>query len=173
MIASFIVYLAGWQAQAQQLGAFVPLVVLGALALAAALAGYWRIFQKMGLAGWKALIPFYNNYLIASKCAEYPQFFWVYAVASVVQVLAALGLGGAFSVGLEHWARVIAIGAELYLLVELAYCFGKRWGTGLGLWLAEFVFAPLLGFGEARYLGRHVTVAHRFINDESATPNRK
>ena len=39
------------------------------------------------------------------------------------------------------------------LFIELAKCFGKGAGFGLGLALLSPIFFPLLGFGDAKYRG--------------------
>ena len=49
----------------------------------------------------------------------------------------------------------------LYLLgcLDMAKSFGRGGGTGIGLWLLPFVFAPMLGFGDAQYVGPAAAVA--------------
>ena len=49
----------------------------------------------------------------------------------------------------------------LYLMgcLDMAKAFGRGAGTGIGLWLVPFVFAPILGFGDAQYVGPAAAVA--------------
>lgn len=39
------------------------------------------------------------------------------------------------------------------IYIELANRFGKSAGFGIGLVFLGFIFFPILGFGEAKYLG--------------------
>jgi hypothetical protein len=47
----------------------------------------------------------------------------------------------------------VGIVVTLILFLELAKCFGKGAGFGIGLWLLGFIFFPMLGFGDAKYVG--------------------
>ncbi len=50
------------------------------------------------------------------------------------------------------WGFALVV-VSLILFLELAKCFGKGAGFGIGLWLLGFIFFPILGFGDAKYLG--------------------
>jgi hypothetical protein len=41
----------------------------------------------------------------------------------------------------------------LIVNMDLAKSFGQGAGFGIGLWLLPYIFAPILGFGKAKYLG--------------------
>ena len=60
----------------------------------------WKIFEKAGVEGWKALIPFYNNYLFL-EIGGYNGWLFVlifvpYVGSLVVAILMALGLAKNF-----------------------------------------------------------------------------
>jgi signal peptidase I len=38
--------------------------------------GIYGMFKKAGIEAWKALIPFYNTYLIVEKCGIKKYWFW-------------------------------------------------------------------------------------------------
>lgn len=44
---------------------------------------YWKIFEKAGEPGWKALIPFYNTYS-QYKFTWNPNMFWIVLVCSLL-----------------------------------------------------------------------------------------
>ncbi len=118
-------------AQVQDQGGFENLVA-GVICLAFAIlviAGLWKTFAKAGLPGWGAIIPVYNIYLIC-KLAGRPGW-WV-----LLYLIPCVGI-------------VIAILVSL----DLAKNFGKGTAFGLGLAFLGFIFFPILGFGDARYLG--------------------
>jgi hypothetical protein len=83
------------------LGALLAAMLVTALVTWAimAVAG-WKIFEKAGVEGWKALIPFYNNYLFL-EIGGYNGWlmlliFVPYVGSLVVAILMALGLAKNF-----------------------------------------------------------------------------
>jgi len=47
----------------------------------------------------------------------------------------------------------VSLVAAIMVSLEVAKCFGKSPGFGIGLAFLSFIFYPILGFGDARYLG--------------------
>ena len=39
-------------------------LVINLAIVAAALAGMWKAFEKMGRKGWEGIVPFYNVYIL-------------------------------------------------------------------------------------------------------------
>ncbi len=89
----------------------------------------WKIFEKAGVEGWKALIPFYNGWVLAEI------------------------VGKPGWVGLLLYVPYINIIAMLYLYYLLAKSFGKDVLFALGLFFLPFIFFPILAFGDAQYQG--------------------
>lgn len=98
-----------------------------AVMMVAILAGYWKLFEKAGEPGWAALIPFYNLYVILR--------------------IAGLGIGYFFLM----FIPLINIPVMLMATFRFVRAFGGGLMSALGLIFLPFVFAPLLGFGGARY----------------------
>jgi hypothetical protein len=93
------------------------------------IAAMWKIYEKAGEEGWKAIIPFYNLYVM----------------------LKIVGKPG-------WWLILMLIPIVNYVFVIWTYnmlskSFGKDEGFTAGLVLLGFVFFPILGFGSAQYLG--------------------
>lgn len=108
-------------------GAVVLVIYLAVIV--ASLAGMWKVFAKAGKPGWGAIVPLYNIILlleIVGKPIWWLLLFFVPCVGIVVSVI---------------------------VFIELAKCFGKGAGFGIGLALLSPIFFPLLGFGDAKYLG--------------------
>lgn len=111
-------------------GAIAMVVLLIELVIVVAvIAGFWKVFEKAGKPGWAAIIPIYNAIVlleIIGKPIWWIIGFFIPCLNLVVAILVAL---------------------------EVAKCFGKGPGFAVGLILLPFVFYPILGFGDARYLG--------------------
>lgn len=91
--------------------------------------GFWKMFKKAGRPGWAILIPFYNIYCIFDM---------------------AWGKGWLFLLMLVPFVNVV-IG--IITCVKLAAAFGRSGWFGLGLVLLPTVFALILGWGTAEYIG--------------------
>lgn len=91
--------------------------------------GLWKVFEKAGKPGWGAIIPIYNMVLLLEIVGK--PIWWL----------------------LLLFIPCVNIIVSLIIFMELAKCFGKGTGFGIGLWLLGFIFFPILGFGDAKYLG--------------------
>ncbi len=97
--------------------------------LVAFVAGLAKVFAKAGEPAWGAIVPIYNTYLMI-KIGGNP---WWYLLLLLIPLVNLLVLAK--------------------ISVDIAAAFGKGLGYGLGLWLLQPVFYPLLGFGDASYRG--------------------
>jgi hypothetical protein len=107
------------------LGVVVVQLVIGV----AQLAGMWAVFEKADRAGWAAIIPIYNLYVM-------------------------LQIGD----NAWWWLPVLLLPlVNIYALYRIhagvARAFGKGIGFGLGLAFLGPVCFPVLGFGNYRYTG--------------------
>ena len=93
------------------------------------IAGLWKTFEKAGKPGWAAIVPIYNM-VVMLEIAGRP-LWWIIL----------------FFIPLVNFIILIIVA------VDIAKAFGKGTGFGLGLAFLGFVFYPILGFGDARYLG--------------------
>jgi hypothetical protein len=93
------------------------------------IAGMWKVFTKAGQPGWAAIVPIYNI-VILLKIVGRPVWWLVLLLIPFVNF-------------------VILI----LVSIDMAKSFGKGPGFGIGLWLLSFIFYPILGFGDAQYVG--------------------
>lgn len=96
------------------------------------IAGMWKMFVKAGKPGWAAIIPIYNT-IVLLEIVGCPIWWIILLLVPCVNVV-----------------------ISLIVLIDLAKSFGKGTGFDIGLWLLSFIFFPILGFGDARYLGPSV-----------------
>jgi len=93
------------------------------------IAGVWKTFAKAGKPGWAAIVPFYNV-IVLLEIAGRPLWWIILWLIPCVNIVILF---------------IVAI--------DVAKSFGKDAMYGIGLALLPFIFYPLLGFGDARYLG--------------------
>jgi hypothetical protein len=110
------------------LGLIVGLIVMFAVFLIPAV-GMWKTFDKADKPGWGAFIPLLNIFYLI-EIADKPTWFIILFVIPVVNLLAAITV-----------------------FIDVAKNFNKGAGYGLGLTFLPFIFWPVLGFGDAKYVG--------------------
>jgi hypothetical protein len=93
------------------------------------IAAMWKLFEKAGQPGWAAIVPIYNTYIML-KIGGKPGWWLLLMFIPVVNIIFAV-----------------------WMINMISKSFGKDEGFTVGLVLLGIVFFPILGFGEARYLG--------------------
>ena len=114
----------------------------------------WRIFNKAGEKGWKALIPVYNTYT---------EFAISWSKLQGILMLAALVIGRIICFYSSADSIVYSIGGifGLYSAIlaliqthKLSLSFGKKFGFTLGLYFFNSIFMLILAFGKkSQYVG--------------------
>ena len=96
--------------------------------LIVAVIGCWKLFEKAGVPGWHAIIPFLNTYdLCIISLAE--------------------------SVGLWTVLNILLPVTRIYTDIKLAKAFGKGTGFGVLTFFFTWIGLPILGLGSAEYEG--------------------
>jgi hypothetical protein len=93
------------------------------------IAGLWKTFEKAGKPGWASIVPIYNV-VVMLGIAGRPLWWIVLLFVPIVNVV------------------ILVI-----IAIDIAKAFGKGTGFGLGLAFLGFIFYPILGFGDAQYIG--------------------
>ncbi|MEO5924895.1 MAG: DUF5684 domain-containing protein [Bryobacteraceae bacterium] len=114
--------------------AFLGVILLCALAVAAVtIVGMWKVFEKAGKPGWAVIVPIYNIIVMLEITGRPIWWVFLYLIPLVNFIFA------------------------IILYVDLAKSFGQGMGFAIGLMFLSFIFFPILGFGDAKYLGPAVT----------------
>jgi Family of unknown function (DUF5684) len=106
---------------------FVTLIYLAVIAVD--IIGMWMVFTKAGKPGWASIIPFYNIYVLLKVVGRPGWWLILFLIPFVNFVM---------------W---------IIVCLDLAKSFGKGGGFAVGLILLSFIFIPILGFGDAQYVG--------------------
>jgi len=93
------------------------------------IAGTWKVFTKAGQPGWAVFIPIYNT-IVMLQIAGKPVWWIILLFIPFVNVI-----------------------VGIIVMVALAEAFGKGVGFALGLIFLGFIFFPILGFGDSKYVG--------------------
>jgi len=93
------------------------------------IAAMWKVFEKAGQPGWACIIPIYNIYIM-TKIGGKPGLWVLLMFIPFVNLIFAI------------W---------LYNMISKS--FGKDEGFTVGLVILGAIFWPILGFGDARYIG--------------------
>ena len=87
------------------------------------------MFAKANEPGWACIIPIYNI-IVLLKITGKPIWWIVLFLIPIVSLV-----------------------ASILICISLAKSFGKSAGYGIGIALLGFIFVPMLGFGDAKYMG--------------------
>lgn len=107
----------------------LPIAIIEIVLVVVVIAGFWKPFEKAGQPGWASIIPIYNVYIMC-KIGGKPGWWVLLMCIPFVNVI--------FSIWLDNM---------------ISKSFGKDEGFTFGLVILPFIFYPILGFGDATYLG--------------------
>ncbi len=107
---------------------FVPMIAVGVIAVI----GMWTTFEKAGRSGWTCLIPIYSH-IVMLQIAGRPAW-WLLLM------------------------MIPGVGIIFFVLsmIDLARAFEQDVMFGLGLAFLGFIFFPILGLGNAKYIGPQI-----------------
>lgn len=108
-------------------GVFANLILL--IFYVGVMVGMWKLFEKAGQAGWKALIPLYNLFILLKIVGRPGWWILLFFIPFVNFVIAFM------------------------VSNDVAKSFGKGLAYALGLFFLGVIFYPLLGFSDAKYVG--------------------
>lgn len=93
------------------------------------IAAQWKVFTKAGKPGWAVIIPIYN-FIVLLEIVGKPWWWLLLMLIPVVNIIVAI------------WVANL-----------LSKSYGYSEGFTVGLILLPIVFIPILGFGNAKYIG--------------------
>ena len=90
----------------------------------------WKIFTKAGEAGWKALIPVYNAYILY-KISNVSFVFWLLIPAICMGVVSAIA-GNVSNDGLKTILNLVYYAIEIVIYAKISSALAKAFGKGTG-----------------------------------------
>lgn len=113
----------------------------------------WKVFEKAKRPGWGFLVPYHNAVLMLEMAGK-PGWWIVIPVYFSLTFMLPL-------VGLILLVPALAVFVVYYFIAALAFAkaFGKSTGFGVLLALLPWIGLPMLGFGQAQYVGPPKPVA--------------
>lgn len=121
-------------------------IVIIAVAVVCLVAKY-KMFKKMGIDGWKSLIPMVSDYVQMEATGVSQKWLLVMTFGGIIAAIPILG-----------WLAFAAAAIYYTILmnVSLAKAFGKSTGFAVGLILLAPVFLIILGFSkDAKFEGKN------------------
>lgn len=119
----------------------------------------WKVFKSAGESGWKAIVPFYDGYVMF-KIAWIKNWFWYMIIVCILALLFWLILPYRWDV-LEILIYVVAIFSEIFLLIVLMvmhFMFARKYWWEVFASILFAIFYPVgilvLGFGNYKYQGK-------------------
>ena len=97
----------------------------------------WKVFEKAGVEGWKAIVPVYNGWVMA-EIAGKPGWWGIVGLAGVIPVLGWI-------------ASIVALVLYVIIAIELSKKFGKDSMFSLILIFFSIIGFAILAFGDAKY----------------------
>jgi hypothetical protein len=118
------------QGTSTQLALFFSFLLIPALIIwLISVIGMWKIYEKAGKPGWAAIVPIYNIIVLLEIIGK-PVWWLLLFLVPCVNIIFAV-----------------------WMINLLSKSFGQSEGFTLGLIFLPFIFYPLLGFGNFRYVG--------------------
>ncbi|MGO9027731.1 MAG: DUF5684 domain-containing protein [Acidimicrobiales bacterium] len=109
-------------------GAIVSIIYLAVIVFE--IVALWKVFEKAGEPGWWAIIPIANVIITLKIIGRH----WAWIFIALVPFVGGIILG-------------------IIIAIDLAKSFAKSGAFAVGLFFLGFIFVPILGFGDARYVG--------------------
>ena len=121
---------------------------------------FWKMFNKFGEPGWKAIIPIYNTYIMY-KYTWQRKFFWISLILDIVgTALTTAGMGNGTVASMNQplvWIGLVVLLVDLVIafiaIYKLSVAFGHGIGYFFGLIFLSIIFYYILGFGSSKYVG--------------------
>lgn len=128
------------------IGFFIFAIILFIFAMIASIVtaiAYYKTLEKAKEEGWKIFIPIYNVYTTCKIVGVNPYWLLIIIISTLLSWLPFIGI----------IAPIASIYFAILLNVSLARSFGKDDSFAIGLIFFPYIFYPIIGFGQAKYIG--------------------
>ena len=118
----------------------------------------WKILEKAGEPGWKAIIPFYNIYTLCDVSMTKPTSIVIFVVYMVAYALIPLTLIPYLGVVIS-----ILISPLMYACMGIMnFCLPKAFGKDIAICILSIFFAPIvraiIAFSKEPYAGDKISI---------------
>jgi ABC-type sulfate transport system permease subunit len=103
----------------------IPMLIVWVISVV----GMWRVYEKAGKPGWASIIPIYNV-IVMLEIVGKPMLWLLLLLIPCVNIV-----------------------VGIWMINLLSKSYGQSEGFTIGLIFLPFIFYPVLGFGNYRYLG--------------------
>lgn len=138
------------------IGTIIAYVITCIVCYVISVIGLAKMFEKAGVAGWKAWIPVYNTYILY-KITWDKNVFWAILIGHIGAIVLA-AISGYTSVFVSVLLMVILLILYLVLIVieiTALYNISKAYGHGvgftIGLLFVPIIFYIIIGYGTSEY----------------------
>ncbi len=131
-------------------------VIAIVIAVVLKVAGEWKMLEKAGEKGWKALVPVYGD-LVLFRLFWSTQMFWLSSIVTIFGAVAADYVGEGLTVSqllvapLAIIAIIAAFTMHVMFLHKVCKAFGHGVGFTFGFLVATPLFSAIVGFGKSEY----------------------
>lgn len=137
----------------------VLMTIVGIALLVFYFIGFWKVFSKAGQAGWKSLIPWYNNWVLMVDICDMHIGYFI-ASLSIAVLTVFISMISVLLLGLEAYTANSILQIVTWILGLISYAInfavyynlGKKFNKGTGWVILTFFFGiitiPLLGLSK-------------------------
>ena len=146
------------------IGALIALLIIGIAIAILTLVAEYKLFKKMNIDGWKALVPGVNQYLQMEAIGMDQKWLLIITYGSIVNIVPILGYL-AYLVAICYFWALYCVGT--------AKSFGKDTGFGVLMFFFYPIMICILAFGDSKYIGANPMNDIIFKNNNSSNNNTK
>ena len=145
-------------------GFLVTIIFIAAVIYVLNAIAAYKIFKKAGESGWKAWIPFLNNYT-QYKFSWKTMYFWILMGVTILATFftakAGEGDGNTTYSVFSYITLLIVWVIQLIGNIKLAKSFGKStfYGVVMGITGLQTILRWIIAFGKAEYIGNTTEIA--------------
>lgn len=124
-----------------------------------------KLFEKMGISGWKAIVPVYGDFVLYDVVVGgYSK--WIYVVAIIISTCTAMSFTDV-GIFISMIASIMLFVLQIQLMHCIAISFGKQDGWTVGLIFLYPIFAGILAFSSKE---NYVTPDELNVKSNTNTP---
>lgn len=146
------------------IGGFLSAVlVIGLIWYVLQVVACWRMFEKAGEKGWKAIIPIYNTYIMY-KIVDMKGWFWALICIGIIGsiISSVSGYDNSHPENFDYGSHplvlistivtgIVAICAQVIYSIRTSRAFGHGGGFAVGLFFLQPIFLMIIGYGKSKY----------------------